>query len=404
MTAVRPPPWQPGRVTRPGTSPSRRSALVLGGLLSVGAAAVLGGDVGPSSGRSLRFPSGRVGVAGPYSEPQLEALHRRGVRRLLLEASWAGAQPAAGVWDEAYLDRLATTATAWRTAGFSVALNTGTMDGPGWVLDLPGSRWVDQDGIVYGDHPVPNAVFSSRVRELCEDYLSGLFRRLGDDFDLVRAGGSVWGEIAYPGQRTASGRWRNAYWCFDPEARRRCPVPDLTPGTPDAAARTEDAAEFLDWYLDELVGFQTWQLAALRRAGVRGRIAMLYPSFGMRPGDADAAAATGLAGTTSPEVNGEVQRGLDFARLVGGLSDPDTAVYGTWGENVPVLEHLSDLARRSRRGVMAENAGGASEREVRAALSAAGRLGLEAFYLVRAADLFERGNGRWPGVLDVIAR
>lgn len=99
-----------------------------------------------------------------------------------------------------------------------------------------------------------------------------------------------------------------------------------------------------------------------------------------------------------------MQRGLDFARLVGGLSDADTVVYGTWGENVPVLEHLSDLARRSRRGVMAENAGGASEREVRAALSAAGRLGLEAFYLVRAADLFERGNGRWPGVLDVLAR
>ena len=57
---------------------------------------------------------------------------------------------------------------------------------------------------------------------------------------------------------------------------------------------------------------------------------MMYPSWGIRPGQIDAAVADQLAGKTSAEVNGELPRGFDFARFIHGITDPDVIVYCTW--------------------------------------------------------------------------
>jgi hypothetical protein len=96
-------------------------------------------------------------------------------------------------------------------------------------------------------------------------------------------------------------------------------VPGWTPGNPSPNG---EAAKFLDWYLDSLVDYQNWQISSLRATGYNGKIMMLYPSWGIRPGQIEEAVATNLNGTTSVEKNGEIQRGYDFARQVRAIEDP----------------------------------------------------------------------------------
>jgi hypothetical protein len=62
---------------------------------------------------------------------------------------------------------------------------------------------------------------------------------------------------------------------------------------------------------------------------------MLYPSWGIRPGQIDEALKTNLNGTTSAEKNGEIQRGYDFARQVKAISDPKVVLTTTWLEANP---------------------------------------------------------------------
>jgi hypothetical protein len=59
---------------------------------------------------------------------------------------------------------------------------------------------------------------------------------------------------------------------------------------------------------------------------------MLFPSWGVRPGQAAAAASARLAGGTPAEVNGEIQRGYDFERQVAAIDDRDVLVTSTWLE------------------------------------------------------------------------
>jgi hypothetical protein len=74
----------------------------------------------------------------------------------------------------------------------------------------------------------------------------------------------------------------------------------------------------------------------------------------MRAGDFGKAVATGLAGTSSAEINGEVQRGYDAARQIRALKDPNVVAYGTWGENADTVAYLAGLAAAKGLGAMAE--------------------------------------------------
>ncbi len=85
----------------------------------------------------------------------------------------------------------------------------------------------------------------------------------------------------------------------------------------------------MEWYLDSLTGYQNWQISTLRES-YDGRVMMLYPSWGIRPGQAEEAMATNLDGSTPAEQNGEVQRGLDFERQVKAIEDEDVLVATTW--------------------------------------------------------------------------
>jgi hypothetical protein len=110
--------------------------------------------------------------------------------------------------------------------------------------------------------------------------------------------------------------------------------------------------------LDKLTEFQNWQIAALRQAGYQGTAAVLYPSWGMRDGDFEEAVMTNLAGTSSPEINGEIQRGYDHRRHVQGLTDATVAKWGTWAEEPATLSWLASLNPADRTiPLMGENSG-----------------------------------------------
>ncbi|GAB7191082.1 hypothetical protein NUM3379_17890 [Kineococcus sp. NUM-3379] len=377
--------------------PTRRAVLAAG--VPCAGAALLGADDDPAR----PGPRIELGMIGPYEPGQPASLRAGGVRRALVELAWSSAQPRAGQWDWSYVDGVAQHAGRLREAGLTVALNTGTMDAPGWLLSRPGARFVDQDGRTYARFPVPNLVFGRQHRDVAEEYLQGLMARLGSGFDLVRTGGGPFGELSYPWARDRQGRYENAYWAFDAGAARENPVPGFVPG---AGGVDERAAAFLDWYLDALVEFQNWQVAAVRGAGHRGDVAVLYPSYGMRPGDFEAAVATGLDGSSSPEVNGEVQRGYDFRRQIAALADERAVVYGTWGENPAVVAHLAELARSRGLRVMAETSGGNDVRSLRTGLRAAADNALSAYYLVRAPQFFggERRFASWAQARTLLSQ
>jgi hypothetical protein len=340
---------------------------------------LLGSAVTLSGGASLR-----LGLAGPYPPGSLVAAHQAGVRDLLVEVEWRYAEPVQGHLDAGYLAGKVKQITDLRAEGFHITLNAGIQDAPDWLLEKPGARFVNQFGSSYTDSPVPNLVYGTEYRPVAESYLARLLQKLGAGISLIRAGGGPQGELGYPWLRGPGDQVMNYYWAFDKNAERVNPVPGWRPGS---ASPNGEARKFLNWYLDALVDYQNWQVRALRAAGYRNAVAVLYPSSGIRPGDAERAIADNLGGTSSAEQNGEIQRGYDFARQIRALSHDGTVVYGTWGENGEVIDYLVQLATLTGHPVMAENSGGNTQAELDRALRHAAERGLAAFYLIRATDL-----------------
>jgi hypothetical protein len=329
-----------------------------------------------------------IGIIGNYSDDDMRSLRADGqAADALVELEWAQAEPVRGHYDEAYLDRIAARITTLRQMGYRIALNTGVQNAPQWLLKLPGARYVDQFGQAYTDSNEPNLIFGTGLRYLAQRYLMTVFARLGDDFSIVRVGGGHWGELTYPFKLDpATGRLRNLYYAFDANARTKNPVPSWRPGQPGS---TGQAGKFLSWYLNSLAVYQNWQIIALRKAGFPGRVAVLYPSYGMRAGDFERAVVTNLAGTASPEVNGEVQRGYDAKRQIAALRDPDVVVYGTWAENADTVGYLAGLAAAKGLTVMAETSHVCTPEQLPEVLRQNRANGVQAVYVVRlpAADV-----------------
>jgi hypothetical protein len=103
----------------------------------------------------------------------------------------------------------------------------------------------------------------------------------------------------------------------------------------------------------------------------------------MRSGDYQKAVATNLAGTSSPEINGEVQRGYDATRQVAALKDPNVVVYGTWAENYDTVTYLSGLARAKGLPAMAETSHVMTAAEMPTVMTQAQEARLATLYIVR---------------------
>jgi hypothetical protein len=334
-----------------------------------------------------------LGIIGNYSDADMTSLHSGGkAADMLVEMTWAAAEPAPGQFNYAYLDQVKARITRFQQLGYTVSFNTGVQEAPAWLLAQPGARYVDQFGEAYTDSTEPNLVFGTQYRGLAERYLQTLFSRLGTGFSIVRAGGGHWGELTYPFKLDKNtGKLRNLYYAFDENAKRSNPVPGWKPGM---ASPSGQASRFLTWYLNSLAAYQNWQVSALRKAGYTGSIAVLYPSWGMRSGDFDKAVATNLAGTSSPEINGEVQRGYDATRQINSLTDPGVVVYGTWAESSNTVAYLSGLAKAKGLRAMAETSHVCAPEQLPTVMAQARRNDLAALYIVRlgASDIVKSSS------------
>ena len=354
---------------------------------------------------------------------QAPALADAGITLTVLSISWDRFEPAPGAPSSAYIRQLRAEIAGYRRSGLQVVLDPGFQYPPAWLFILPDSRYQNQYGDAYADRAsgknIANTVFNAAVRARYASHLAALFRELGTDFFAVRLGGGWYGELNYPDATYAKNP--NCYWAFDPIAQgakpglpagiTACPVPGWKPGdtSPDHAS----ARRFLDWYLASLQNYHDWQIATVRHL-YAGPLMMMYPSWGIRPGQLEPAVAGDLSGKTSPEKNGEIQRGFDFARFIGGIKDPNVWVHCTWLDPNPEwsdetspdparwspVHYLASLARRHvpALNVSAENTGGGGPETLRLCADRSRAYDLKAVFWAFAPDLFD---GKPPELKDL---
>jgi hypothetical protein len=281
---------------------------------------------GPVGAPSSPYLWGLIGQSGNY----LDAQYAAGIRAQVVRISWRDYFPREDQPSAAYLNHKRAELARLRRAGFAIIIDLGLQDTPEWIHEnYEHSYYVNQYGDRYTgggqvDSGDANLVFNPALRAAAARYIAAIFTDLGTNFASVRLGGGHWGELTYP-SATAGGTV-NSYWAFDPHAIDSSPTPHWRPGQPSPNG---EAARFLDWYLDALVDFQTWQIATIRER-YTGSLMVLYPGWGVRPGQFAAATATNLAGLTPAEINGETQTGTDYARQVAALRDPNIILTTTW--------------------------------------------------------------------------
>jgi len=247
-----------------------------------------------------------------------------------LELNWSSYEPAPGQFDGGYVAQQVARMNALRSAGLAVVLDVGMQYPPGWVFGLDGStRFVNQYGDVWHgglSEDVPNAVFDPAVRDAEAAYIARVAADFGDAFWAIRAGGLLQDELRYP--PAGDNGHANSYWAFDAAAQAHSPVPGWRPGQ----AGTAQASAFLDYYLNSLTGFQTWLVGTYRAHFRSAWLQLLKPSWGLRPGDAAAAVARNLDGSTNPAGWGTLAMGLDWQGQVNAISDPHVMLYSSWME------------------------------------------------------------------------
>jgi hypothetical protein len=283
-------------------------------------------------------------VPGLYGSLEMAPRHfvicrQAGLKVAVVAVSWERFEPAPGAFDDKYIETLASEKEQLRKLGYQLQLDLGVQYPPGWLGERPAGRYTNQFGDSFvSTQPganLPNVVFNAGIRQRLADYLGEIFEKLGADWDFVRLGCARYGELNYP--QTKYKGHDNCYWAFDdlaqgrtpglPEGIPPCPVPGWLPGTP--SANHAAARKFIEWYLDALENYQNWQIATVRR-WYAGDICMLYGSWSVRPGWLDNAVDGDLGGGTPCERNGEIQQGFDWARMIGGITDPRVIVYCTW--------------------------------------------------------------------------
>ena len=332
---------------------------------------------------------------GSHSDSERQA----GVNVAHLALAWGSYEPSRGVWDGGYVAQQQAKLASLRQAGFRVVLDAGLQYPAGWVFALPGNtRFVNQYGDVFhgsnvGDD-IPNAVFDQNVRDAQAEYIARIGSDFGDSFFAIRVGGLGYSELRYPGPNYNG--HSNSYWAFDGSAQAGSPVPGWVPGTPASAAQ---ASAFYSYYAGRLRDYQNWQLATYRRS-FTAWLEVLYPSWGLRPGDIEQATARNLDGSTNPASWGTLAMGLDWASQVQSITDPHVIVYQTWLERpddgatlstMSPVRYLQTLAAPKGLPVAGENAGGNSLSEMQATVARAKSLGLFGLMWMSERSLYGAG-------------
>lgn len=349
-----------------------------------------------------------LGILQP-SSAHLAAEQTAGVRAVTLEAGWDAFQPASDAWNADYARGLRDRWQAARDAGLQVVLDTGLQYPPAWVFSLPGgTRFVDQYGDVFhGDlgSDIANAVTDRAVRAAQGTYLTRLAATFPPGaFVAVRQGGLGNGEAHYPSGGYAG--HTNAYWAFDTDTQASSSVPGWRPGT----GTTDQAAAFLAGYDGALADYQAWLGAALR-TGFATTNLLLLPSWGDRPGDPSAAAASRLDGSSPGEQRDTVQQGLDWELQVSRLAEPAaTVLYTTWADSPydgpgPVGEnpaaYVAGLAATHGMTAGGENTGGGGPDALERLMARAQALDLRWVFWLGEPSLYSGGDN--PTLADLTA-
>lgn len=345
-----------------------------------------------------------------------------GAEMLVVELGWNRAEPKPDSFDADYFQEIRERMVQYRKHGFLLVLDFGFQYPPDWIFDLPHSRYVNQYGESFRSEEtgveIPNAVFNQAVRDQQKQYAERVFQELGTDFHLIRLGWTKYGEIAYP-THTFQGK-ENCYWGFDEVATGK--APGRPPGVPPSPAgdwkpgesspEHRNAEKFINWYLNALLDYQNWQIQTVRSC-TQTPLAVLYPSWGLRPGDAAKAVEKDLNGSTPRESTGELQRGLDFQRLVSGIRDDNVIVYCTWLDSNPEYSqddasdpagwsparYLAELAatHRLRLQIWGENTGGGGPEILQRCADRIRKYGYRGFLWAFERDLYD---GKPPEIGD----
>jgi hypothetical protein len=159
---------------------------------------------------------------------------------------------------------------------------------------------------------------------------------------------------------------------------------------------------FLRWYFSSLMDYQTALVCTIQEAFPEAAVHVLYPSWGVRPGQAEAAIQARLSGTTVADENRTLQQGLDWAAQVAALP-AGAVVCTTWLEapqqgSGPVDEspaaYLTRLARPRGLQVAAHRLGQCDTAALATCLDRVRRLGLSGMVWESERDLHSADAGR----------
>jgi hypothetical protein len=342
----------------------------------------------------------QLGVLQP-SESRAATTKAAGVTMVMLEAQWRDMQPVAGAGlDSTAVAALRQRYATFQRAGLKVIFSPGLQDAPSWIFDVdPDTRFVDQYGVKWSGGPgedVPDAVWNPKVRAAQQAYLQLLKTALsGLTFAGVRAGGLLNGELRYPDQALP----RHSFWAFGKWAQASNPVLGWKPGTGDPVK----AQKFINWYLDSLVDYQRFIVAQTQSLVPGAPVLVLYPNVGLRPGEAEAAAAAGLAGGTPAENNNTLSQGLDWARQVAALpkrgmfavqTSIDRTGTGTTAQTESPVAYMSRLTKLAGVGIAGENGGNNTPAELDRAYANARTYKLSMMFVMNEADLYSGRQDR----------
>ncbi|MCI0643758.1 MAG: beta-galactosidase, partial [Chloroflexi bacterium] len=147
----------------------------------------------------------------------------RGVRATTFELQWRLYEPQEGVYNTAYINQMQQRLSQLKAQGWYVQLVPGIHYVPEWVFsNYPDVAFVNQYGEAYlpppGSFRVINAPFNPQARSLIAGYIGRIFQDFDPaDFDSIRVGGLVRGELRYP--PPAWNGHTNSYWAFDDHAQ-----------------------------------------------------------------------------------------------------------------------------------------------------------------------------------------
>ncbi|MBM7568738.1 hypothetical protein JOC55_005729 [Paenibacillus sacheonensis] len=266
----------------------------------------------------------------PSSTSLLTDEKAAGITNLTFELGWDQYEQSQGSFNSSYISSKQAIYNAYKNAGFRITLDVGLQYPPAWVFNLDSNtRFKNQYGDVWSSstigNDVPNAVFNANVRNAQANYIARVKQDFPDVY-AIRVGGLGWNELRYP-DPTFNGH-TNSYWVFDANAQAGSSVPGWKPGDTD----TTKAQQFIDYYFQKLTDYSNWLIGTYSNKYPNAYLYVLYPSSGIRPGDVAGAVNVRLNGSTAPEINGQLQMGLDWERQINALTNPKAIPYCTWTE------------------------------------------------------------------------